>query len=259
MRIAVAGKGGAGKTTFCASAARMIGRRGVPVVAIDGDSNPNLHVALGIDPHTYRPTSLPASLVSRRLDRPGLTRPVSEVLAEFATAAPDGVHLLRMGVPEHPDEGCLCSAHATVSAVLAAVQDHGDAVLVLDLEASPEHLSRGTARHADVLLLVAEPYFRSLEAVRLQAKLAAETTIGRVACVANKCRSDADRDAIAQFCERHEIELIGALPWSDAVLDADAAATPLIDHDPDGAVTSAIASVVDDLLAGRPRRTEAIA
>ena len=59
-------------------------------------------------------------------------------------------------------------------------------ITILDLEASPEHLSRGTARHADVLLLVAEPYFRSLEAVRLQAGLAAETAIGRVAVVANK-------------------------------------------------------------------------
>ena len=252
MRIAVAGKGGAGKTTFCATAARLIARRRHHVVAIDGDTNPNLHVAIGIDPATYRPMSLPASLVSRRLDRPGLTRPVGEMLAEYGAVAPDGVRLLRMGVPEHPDEGCLCSAHATVSAVLAALSDDGDTVVLLDLEASPEHLSRGTARHADVLVLVAEPYFRSLEAARLQAALAAETSIGRVVCVANKCRTADDGHAIAEFCRRHEIDLIGTLPWSDAVLDADSVATPLIDHDPSGDLTTAIAAVVDDLLAGHP-------
>ncbi len=257
MRIAVAGKGGAGKTTFSATAARLLARAGHRVVAVDGDSNPNLHAAIGASTDPAEMTrSLPSSLVSRRFDGPALTEKLPDVLAEFATAAPDGVHILRMGVPEHPDEGCMCSAHATVSALLADLDREPDTVTILDLEASPEHLSRGTARNADVLLLVAEPYYRSLEAVRLQAALASETTIGRVAVVANKCRSSSDTEAIDAFCHRHELELVGTLPWSDAVLDADAAATPLLDFEPESPVVAAVADVLGRIV--RPAAVTAV-
>lgn len=248
MKLAVAGKGGAGKTTFAAIAARLLARSGRPLVAIDGDTNPNLHIAIGLDPDGPLPAFLPTTLVSRRFDGPALAEPLAEVLDRYALVGPDGVRLLRMGAPDHPDEGCLCSAHATVSALLADLGAERGTVTLLDLEASPEHLSRGTARHADVLVLMAEPYFRSLEAVRLQASLAAETTIGRVAVVANKCRSATDRDAIEEFCRRHGLELVGRLPWSDRVLDADAARTPVLDHAPDDPVVAAVAEAVHRLV-----------
>ena len=248
MRIAVAGKGGAGKTTVCATAARLMARSGQRVVAIDGDTNPNLHAAIGADIE-LEPSNLPVSLVSRRFDGPRLTAEVEEVLRLHSMAAPDGVSLLRMGMPRHADEGCMCSAHATVSALLADLGDTSGLVTLLDLEASPEHLSRGTARHCDTLLLIAEPYYRSLEAVRLQATLAAETSIRRVAVLANKCRQPIDRDAIEQYCDRHALELIGALPWSEAALAADSAGRALLDHDPDDALVAAVGAVFGALVA----------
>lgn len=255
MKIAVAGKGGAGKTTFCAAASRLLSRSGHRVVAIDGDTNPNLHAAIGIDPEGPLPPFLPTSLVSRRFDGPRLTMSIDDVLAAHGVVAPDGVYVLRMGIPEHPDEGCMCSAHATVSALLADLEDD-QTVTLLDLEASPEHLSRGTARHADVLVLIAEPYFRSLEAVRLQSSLARETTIGRIVVLANKCRTPTDVEAIGEFCDRHELELVGRLPWSDGVLDADAAGTPLLDHEPDSPVVEAIRGVVGRLT--EPKTVEVV-
>lgn len=251
MKVAIAGKGGAGKTTICATAARLLAKSGRNVVAIDGDSNPNLHAAIGVEPAADLPM-LPESLVSRRFDGPGLTLPVEDVLERHAHAAPDGVRLLRMGMPQHADEGCMCSAHATVSALLADLGSAPDTVTLLDLEASPEHLSRGTARHCDVLLLVAEPYYRSLEAVRLQASLAAQTPISQVSVVANKCRRPADAEAISEFCERHGLDLIGLLPWSEAVLGADALTQPLLDHAPDDDLVSALDALMTDLVATDP-------
>lgn len=251
MKIAVAGKGGAGKTTICATAARLLARSGHRVFAIDGDTNPNLHTAIGVDPATELST-LPTSLVSRRFDGPRLTAPIDEVLQQHGHPAPDGVHLVRMGMPQHADEGCMCSAHAVVSALLADVGSDSDAVTLLDLEASPEHLSRGTARHCDVLLLVAEPYYRSLEAVRLQASLAAQTPIPRVAVVANKCRQGTDIEAITEFCERHGLDLIGALPWSEAVLGADAATQPLLEYAPQDDVVSALGALMRGLVEEAP-------
>jgi hypothetical protein len=82
-----------------------------------------------------------------------------DVVSRYGGLAPDGVHVLKMAMPEHADEGCLCSAHATVSALLADIEELDNTVSILDLEASPEHLSRGTTRHVDALLLVTEPDF----------------------------------------------------------------------------------------------------
>jgi len=243
MNLALAGKGGAGKTTLSASMARIIARRGLTVVAIDADSNPNLAMALGAPEAEFK--ALPISLVGRKLDGPRLTQPVRHVLATHAVEVNDGVLLLRMGRPEHADEGCMCSMHATVGAVVQDLSGVPDTVTILDLEASPEHLGRGTARNSDLLILVAEPYFRSLEAVRLQARLAGESPIKRTVVVANKIRSEADRKAIEEFCEREQLPVIGTIPWDAAVLDADAARASLIDFAPRSSVVRAVEAVVE--------------
>jgi CO dehydrogenase maturation factor len=253
LRIAVAGKGGAGKTTLSSTLARLLAREGKQVIVVDGDSNPNVAVALGIDRERAEAIQpLPMGLVSRRLNgNAALKDPVPEVVARYGAPAPDGVNVLMMAMPAHADEGCLCSAHATVSALLADVGELDNTVSILDLEASPEHLSRGTTRHVDALLLVVEPYYRSYETARRMAALAAELPIGRVAVVANKMRSPEDLETIEQYCERHSLHLDGELPWSTEVLDADRAGVPLLDYDPSGPVVAAVSKLADRLLALR--------
>lgn len=253
MRIALAGKGGAGKTTISATLARLEARRGAAVVAVDADSNPNLGVALGLDPvMANMAASLPFALVSRRLDGPALTSSVATVLDSHGVLCPDGVRLVMMGGPGHAEEGCLCSAHATVCALLGDIGEDPSAVAVIDLEASPEHLSRGTVRNADVLLLVTEPYYRSLEATRRQAALASELPILRVAVVANKLRSAEDADAVREFCSRHGMEMVAEIPWGEEALAGDRARIPLIDTAPDGDVVAAVARLAADLRRSAP-------
>ncbi|CAN5841589.1 carbon monoxide dehydrogenase accessory protein CooC [soil metagenome] len=249
MRVALAGKGGAGKTTISATLCRVLARRGSPVVAIDGDSNPNLALALGIDRAlSAAAPALPTSLVSRRLvGGPSLTAPVEEVVEAHSLAGPDGVRLVIMGEPGHSSEGCLCSAHATVSALMGDLGTRPDTITLVDMEASPEHMSRGTTRHADLLLLVTEPYYRSLEAVRRIARLAEELPIPHVALVANKVRSTSDAKAVMEFCERHEIEFWGEVPWSEEVVQADLAGVPLLDAVPDGTAVAAISRLADTI------------
>lgn len=258
MRVAIAGKGGAGKTTLSASLARLAGQNGIAVVAIDADSNPNLMAALGVErKRAAAATALAPSIVSRRLGGPALSEALDSVLDRFAVDGPDGVRVALMGMPTHADQGCLCGAHATVSAVLDDLGSKPELLTIVDLEASPEHLSRGTARHVDALLLVTEPYYRSLETVRRLAALAAELPIPYVTVVANKVRSQADSEAVAAFCNHHGLDLAGVVPWSDQVVQADLDGVPAIQR-AEG-VMDAIAAIAGRLLATdlRPTATQA--
>ena len=247
MRLALAGKGGAGKTTISATLARLAARTGTSVVAVDADANPNLAPALGIAPAAAAAVrALPHTLVSRRIGGSGLTEPVDDVLDAYAVAGPDGVRLIGMGAPAHADEGCLCSAHAVVSSLLEDLSAR-DRLVVVDMEASPEHLSRGTVRHVDAVCLVAEPYYRSLETVRRMGQLVAELPVQRVAVIANKVRSGADEEAIREFCDRHGFELAGVVPWSEEVVAADRARVPVVEWPAADPVVTAVTALAERL------------
>jgi len=97
------------------------------------------------------------------------------------------------------------------------------------MEASPEHLSRGTVRHVDLVCLVAEPYYRSLETVRRMAALVDELPVARLVVLANKVRSPVDAEAIGECCARHGFVLAGMLPWLEEVVAADRERRPVLD------------------------------
>lgn len=98
MKLAVVGKGGVGKTSISGTLARLIARRGHPVLAVDGDPNPNLALALGVSPERMAAMpGLSAALVE--LTPNGalrLTRTLEQVCTEYGLDAPDGVTLLAM-------------------------------------------------------------------------------------------------------------------------------------------------------------------
>ncbi len=110
-RIAVCGKGGSGKTTIAGTLARSFARRGHRVVAVDGDSNPNLAISLGIPADRAAAiTPLPRTLIERRTDENGtqrtvLVEPPDEIIRRYGVAAPDDVTLLLMGRVDHAGAG----------------------------------------------------------------------------------------------------------------------------------------------------------
>lgn len=110
-KIAIAGKGGTGKTTVAGTLARLAARRGKEVWAIDADSNPNLAVTLGLDPSKLSELlPLPRTLLEESQDEDGkrkleLKRPAREVAEQFGAVGPDGVRLLLMGRVDHAGAG----------------------------------------------------------------------------------------------------------------------------------------------------------
>src|SRR5919199_2319956 len=109
--------------------------------------------------------------------------------------------------------------HATVRSVIQAAGSDDEDVCILDTEASPEHLARGTARYADALLAVVEPYYKSLETGRRMAVLAADLGLERVALVANKIRDERDLAAVREFADVHGLELAGVVPYDERLPD----------------------------------------
>ncbi len=106
MRIAFAGKGGAGKTSLAGTLARTLARRGYEVLALDHDPNPNLALALGLPPESaFNLSPLPAGLVKRAGEGYSFTKPVADIIAEHGHDAPDGVRLLVGSLPEAAGKG----------------------------------------------------------------------------------------------------------------------------------------------------------
>lgn len=122
-----------------------------------------------------------------------------------------------------------------------------DDVTILDTEASIEHMTRGTVRTSDAVLLVTEPYFRSLETTGRLAPLARELGIPHVWAVANKVRTPSDEAAIDEYCARRDLELLAVVPFDPRVTEADNAGRALLDHAPESAAVSAVAGLAQTL------------
>lgn len=111
MKIAISGKGGSGKTTLSATIARLIARRGYSVLTVDGDPNPNLGIALGVDKTNLAALQpLPRDIIEQRPDeegnnQPHLTQSLDFITSNYGVAAPDGIRLVLTGRVDHAGKG----------------------------------------------------------------------------------------------------------------------------------------------------------
>jgi|SRR5438105_12482702 len=138
--------------------------------------------------------------------------------------------------------------HATVRSVIEIASEAADDVCILDTEASPEHLSRGTARYADAMFAVVEPYFKSLETGRRMAVLAQDLGLEHVALIANKIRDDNDLTAVREFADQHELELAGVVPFDATLPEAERASKAPLDFAPDSPAVLAIGEIAQRMV-----------
>lgn len=141
----------------------------------------------------------------------------------------------------------MCRAHAQVRHLLGGLLEAGGPATIVDMEAGLEHLTRGTGRHVDTLLVTMEPYFKSLETARRTAELGRELGISRVFGVGNKIRDAGDAAAVREYARAHGLELIAEVPHDDWIRRADLAGRPPLDH-PDSPAVAAIGALASRLL-----------
>ena len=254
MKIAIAGKGGVGKTTVSGTLCRVLGQKNGDVLAIDGDPNPNLSVVLGIDKEAEMPPSLSTDIIERVEDEKGkwhfqIKMPFTEILGTYGQQAPDNITLLMVGKPEQAGTGCMCGSHTVVRELVhSALSSNDRQYMILDTEASLEHMKRGTSRHVDKIYTVVEPYYRSLEAASRFTDLARQLGIKHVEAIANKVRNEEEEQAIREYCEKINLPIAVIVPFDEQVMQADLKGVSVMDFDKDAKVVKAIEGFVEKLM-----------
>ncbi len=254
MKIATVGKGGSGKTTITGTLARILADENTKILAVDGDPNPNLALTLGItrddaDQINY----IPPSIMEVKEDADGkrklhMTLTEDDLISTYAAKAPGDIDLIVMGKPADGSagSGCMCSSHRAVRGVITEMSGYGEHT-VTDMEAGLEHLKRGTARNVDIMLVVTEAYYRSLEAAARTHLLAKELEIPHIYVIANKVKNESDQVAIEEFCDKHDMSIIGTVPVEESFEEAERQCKAPIDFDLECAGVAAIRDIAEKL------------
>jgi CO dehydrogenase maturation factor len=193
--IAVAGKGGTGKTTVAALLIKLLSQKGL-VLAVDADPSTNLNLALGLpldDSRTVgRIREKMSDDVSKGRFSPSISKPeylFSKIVESLAESK--GFDLLAMGRPEGP--GCYCASNEFLRASLdQLVKDYKYNYIVMDCEAGMEHISRQTTRDVDVLLIMSDPTIRGITTAARMKDLIGElrTKVGEVGLIVNRVKGE---------------------------------------------------------------------
>ena len=227
MKLAVSGKGGVGKTTLASLLIRTFNQQGKRVLAIDADPDANLAAGIGID-HADQivPIAEMKELVLERTGaQPGTIggffklNPKVDDLPDSLSAKLENIKLMRLGGVKKGGSGCICPESTLLRALVMHIVLARDEVVVMDMEAGIEHLGRATAKAVDKLIVVVEPGRRSIDTAAHIRQLASEIGLNNIAVVGNKIRNEKDQD----FLKTHlrDFDIIGFLPYDDALIEAD--------------------------------------
>ena len=254
MKIAITGKGGAGKSTVAGVLAHLASRDGKRVLAVDSDPDANLAFALGI-PEAERARIVPIAQQKELIEeRTGarlrefgqifkMNPRIGDVAERFSFPF-QGIHLLVLGAIEAGGSGCACPENVFLRHLLSHILLERGEFVIVDMEAGIEHLGRGTAEGVDLMVVVVEPTTQSVATAQSIVGLAKQIGLREVRFVGNKVSSDEER---AFLNERLDVvQFIGFIPYAESVREADRQGFSLIDR-LDGELLRAFSGVYDNL------------
>ncbi len=230
--IAVAGKGGTGKTSLTGLLIdNLLKENKKPILVVDADANANINEVLGVDVEaTIGQIREEANMTEKRGDSfpGGMTKAqflqwkLNSIIVEG-----EGYDLLVMGRSE--GEGCYCFVNGILREQVQKISSHYNYVIT-DNEAGMEHLSRKTSKHIDTLLLVSDCSRRSIQAVARIRDLADELnlSVGSVYLIVNKAPYGELNDGIKEEIKRHDLNLLGVVPLDELIYEYDSNGIPLV-------------------------------
>jgi CO dehydrogenase maturation factor len=244
--IAVAGKGGTGKTTLSGLLVRYLTRHkpDKKILAIDADPSSNLHLVLGLP--------LTQTIGDIREDARGGVQPGQSrqdwlsYAVRMAVEEGDDCDLLAMGRPE--GQGCYCAANHMLRSIMDGINAGYDYV-VMDNEAGMEHLSRRTTRDVDHLLLVSDASLRGIVAAESMLALSKELEINvrHTYLVVNRVIGELPA-AIRARAEGFGVPLLAAVPYDPQLVEFDSQGRPLVELPADALVSLAVVGIAERLL-----------
>ena len=225
MKIAISGKGGAGKTTLSALLATAMAIKGHRVVAIDADPDANLAAALGLSPDNH-PEFL-AEMGDLIAERTGAKNayggyfklnPRVEDIPERFSRRIGSIRLLALGGVPRGGAGCICPASSLIKALLTHLLLGSDDAVVMDMEAGIEHLGRATTRSMHALVTVVDQGPWSIQTALRVRRLAGDIGLENVVAVVNGTAPGTDLEAIGKRLDG--IPIAGVLPYDPRLPEA---------------------------------------
>lgn len=248
--IALAGKGGTGKTTIAALITQNLVQRSLgPVLVIDADPATNLHMALGLaSPETIgevreemMETAQGGQLGVSISRHDYLSREIRMVMEEG-----EQIDLLAMGRPE--GQGCYCAVNHLLRSIIDDIGGKYPFV-VIDNEAGMEHISRRTTKDVDQLLVVTDPTVRGIRAAAAIAAMArdVEVNVRRTDLIVNRLTGSLP-GALQSEIDELGIEVLGMIPADDRVGELDALGQPLVSLNGSSPAASAVTGMTTRML-----------
>ncbi len=225
MKIAIAGKGGVGKSTLAAVFALLMARRGQNILAVDADPDANLASALGMSTEKCKeiiPISQQAAMIEERTGAKvkqygqifKLNPEVADIADKYATIH-ENVALLVLGAVEQGGSGCACPENVLIRALVTDLILYKKDSLIMDMEAGIEHLGRATARGVDILIVVIEPGQHSVDSAKRVIRMSEEIGLKNIGFIANKVAGYEDELFIKKSFP--DCEFLGFVPYSEKI------------------------------------------
>jgi len=244
--IALAGKGGTGKTTVAGLLVKyLISHNKTPILAVDADANANFNEVLGVE--VIETLGGAREKMKKGQVPSGMTKDIFiSMKLEQAVVESGGFDLIIMGQPE--GAGCYCAANSLLTRFLEKLTNNYP-YIVMDNEAGMEHISRLTTKNVDILLIISDTSRRSITAASRINALVKELNIGvgKSCLIINHAKQE-DVSSLLEFIKEDGLELLGTIPEDDAVYDYDLHGRPTVTLPEDNPAVKAAFSMFDKIV-----------